>query len=78
MDEKIKELNLLLLYLSGWEEDSRKNPGEKIFRAWNGFLFEVLNKLEEEDFIRQFRNAKSVILTEQGISRAEELKKEYL
>lgn len=78
MDEKIKELNLLLLYLSGWEEDSRKNPGEKIFRAWNGFLFEVLNKLEEEDYIRQFRNAKSVILTPQGISKAEELKKEYL
>ena len=78
MDEKIKELNLLLLYLSGWEEDSRKNPGEKIYRAWNGYLFEVLNRLEEEYVIRQFKNAKSVSLIPQGITRAEELKKEYL
>jgi hypothetical protein len=78
MDEKIKELNLLLLFLSGWEEDSRNNPGEKIYRAWNGYLFEVLNQLQDEKFIQQFRNGKSVILTKQGLERAEELKKKYL
>lgn len=78
MDEKIKDLNLLLLFLSGWEEDSRNNPGEKIFRAWNGYLFEVLNQLQDENLIQQFRNGKSVILTKQGIERAEELKKKYL
>jgi hypothetical protein len=78
MDEKIKELNLLLLFLSGWEEDSRNNPGEKIYRAWNGYLFEVLNQLQDEKFIQQFRNGNSVILTKQGLERAEELKKKYL
>jgi hypothetical protein len=31
MEEKIKDLNMLLMFLTGWEEDSRKNPGEKIF-----------------------------------------------
>ena len=67
MDEKLKALSLLLLFLTGWEEDSRKNPGEKIFRSWKGYLFEILNELEDEDLIIQFRNTKSVILTEDGL-----------
>ena len=33
MSEQLKELNLLVLYLSGWEEDNRKEPGQKIFRS---------------------------------------------
>ena len=78
MNEKIMELNLLLLYLSGWEEDSRQEPGQKIYRAWNGYLFEVLNRLEEKELITQFRNGKSVILTEKGIQMAKELQKQYL
>ena len=78
MDSKIMELNLLLIYLSGWEEDSRNTPGEKIFRAWNGYLFEVLNQLEDEALIQQFRNGKSVILTKEGIGKAKELKKKFL
>jgi hypothetical protein len=78
MDSKIMELNLLLLYLSGWEEESRNTPGEKIYRAWKGFLFEVLNQLEEESMIQQFRNGKSVILTKEGIEKAKELKERLL
>jgi DNA-binding PadR family transcriptional regulator len=78
MTEKIMELNLLLLFLSGWEEDSRQNPGKKIYRAWNGYLFEVLNALEEKELITQFRNGKSVIITPEGIKKAEELKQKYI
>ena len=74
MEQKVKDLNLLLLYLTGWEEDSQREPGEKIFRSWKGYLFETLNELEEENLIRQFRNAKSVLLTKEGIEKAEELK----
>ena len=77
MDQNLKELNLLLLYLSGWEEDSRKNPGEKVFRAWKGYLFEVLNTLEDENFILQFGNSKSVIVTQEGKTLAEQLKDKY-
>ena len=77
MDQNLKELNLLLLYLSGWEEDSRKNPGEKVFRAWKGYLFEVLNTLEDENFILQFGNSKSVIVTQEGKNLAEQLKNKY-
>jgi hypothetical protein len=78
MDEKIKELNLLLMFLTGWEEDSRQKPGEKVFRAWKGYLFETLNKLAEEKLIIQFQNTKSVTLTDAGRQKAELLKKQYL
>lgn len=75
MEDQIKDLNLLLLYLTGWEEDSRKEPGEKIIRSWKGYSFEILNSLEDENMIRQFGNtSKSVILTPEGRARAKELK----
>jgi len=77
MDEKLKELNLLVLYLSGWEEDSRNNPGQKIFRSWKGYLFEVLNDFEEKEFIIQNRKSKSVVFTETGKGKAEEIKRKY-
>jgi len=78
MDEKIKELNLLLLYLAGWEEDSTKEPGKKVFRSWKGYLFEVLNELQDDDLIYQFKNGKSVIILDDGIKKAEQLKQKYL
>ncbi len=78
MEEKIKELNLLLMFLTGWEEDSHKNPGERVFRAWKGYLFETLNKLADDKLIIQSANTKSVLLTEAGRERARQLKKQYL
>ncbi len=78
MDQKIKDLNLLLLYLSGWEEDSRKEPGKKVIRAWKGYLFEVLNELQDEDYLFQIKDGKSLILKEEGIKKAKELKEKYL
>lgn len=78
MDEKIKELNLLLLFLSGWEEDSRKEPGKKIFRSWKGYLFEILNELQDNELIHQIRDGKSVVILEEGIKKAKELKEKYL
>jgi len=77
MDERLKELNLLVLYLSGWEEDSRNNPGNKIFRSWKGFLFELLNDFEEKEYIIQNRKSKSVVFTEIGRRRAEEIRRKY-
>jgi len=76
MDTRVKDLNLLLIYLSGWEEDSTRKPGSKIFRAWKGYLFDILNELERENLIRQF--TKSLILTDEGKSKAEGLKQKFL
>jgi hypothetical protein len=78
MEKRILDLNLLLLYLTGWEEDSRKNPGEKIYRAWKGYLFTTLNTLADEKLIIQSKETKSVILTEAGQQRAKQLKDSLL
>lgn len=76
MEKMIQELCLLLMFLTGWEEESRQKPGEKIFRAWKGYLFETLNKLADEKLIVQFANHKSLILTEAGKQRARQLKEQ--
>jgi len=76
MEKEIKELALLLLYLTSWEEKEKYMP-EPLYRSWKGYPFEILNKLEEEGFITQGRRSKSVHLTEEGIRQAEELKKKY-
>ncbi len=76
MEKMIQELCLLLMYLTGWEEDSRQKPGEKIFRAWKGYLFEVLNRLADDKLIVQFANHKSVTLTEAGKQKAKQLKEQ--
>jgi hypothetical protein len=69
MEKMIQDLCLLLMFLTGWEEESRQKPGEKVFRAWKGYLFEVLNRLADDKLIVQFANHKSVMLTEacQGV-----------
>jgi hypothetical protein len=48
-EEKIKELTLLLLYLTSWKEDEL--PGE-MRRSWKGYPFDALNELTDDDFIR--------------------------
>jgi DNA-binding PadR family transcriptional regulator len=77
MEKMIQDLCLLLMFLTGWEEDSRQKPGEKIFRAWKGYLFETLNKLADDKLIVQFANTKSVTLTEAGKQRAKQLKDKF-
>jgi hypothetical protein len=79
MDEKTKqELTLLLIYLTGWEEDKRNSPGEKIFRAWKGYKFEILNEIQNQRLIYQIPGGKSLVLTDEGKQKAEELRRKYL
>jgi hypothetical protein len=67
--EKILKLTLMLMYLTSWEENEF---GSSSHRAWKGYDFDVLNKLEEEGMIWQSRGAKSVRLTEKGLAAARE------
>lgn len=79
MIENIEELTLLLLYLTAWKEGVTKDM--KVLRSWKGYPFEVLNALQEKGYISQGKyksRSKSVILTEDGIRQAEQLKKRYL
>ena len=76
MDEQIiEDLTLLLLYLCSWEETFGDFT---VRRAWKGYLFEVLDSLEEQGYISQSRRAKSVVLTPEGIERAKALKARYV
>ena len=83
MDEKKKEkiateLTLLLIYLTGWEEDKRNATGEKVFRAWKGYKFEVLDELQSQGLIKQIPGGKSLLLHEKGKQKARELIKKYI
>ena len=71
MEEQIKELTLLLLYLTSWTE---KEPYGGYQRAWKGYDFDILNKLQSENMIGgSTYKAKSTYITEKGIEKAKEL-----
>jgi hypothetical protein len=74
-EELIEELTLLLLYLCSWEE--HPFPDFTVRRAWKGYLFEVLDALEEKGLIEQSRRARSLTLTEEGVRRAQEIEARY-
>ncbi|UAL47951.1 DUF6429 family protein [Sutcliffiella horikoshii] len=75
MEERIKELTLLLLYLTSWEE--KNIPGE-MRRSWKGYDFDILNQLSEQDFLHGGNRSKSVYLTEEGIEEAKKLAQKYI
>jgi hypothetical protein len=78
MEQHITELTMLLIYLTGWEEDKRNAPGKKVFRAWKGYRFEVLDELQQGRLISQVPGGKSLILTDEGKQKALELKEKYI
>jgi len=75
MDEIIKELTLLLIYLTSWQEDVGFT---KVQRSWKGYPFEVLDELNEEGYISGSKHAKSIYLTEEGLSKAKDLMEKYI
>ena len=73
----IKELTLLLMYLNRFTEEKDFKTA-KDFYAWKGYNFDIINKLDDEDFISQgkYRN-KSFYITEKGIEEAKKLLEKY-
>ena len=78
MENQIKDLCLLLLYLTGWQEESKDNPGVMLYRAWKGYPFKILNDLQQENLIIQNHNKQPILLKDSGIEKAKTLKKSYL
>lgn len=74
LKEKVKELTLMLLHLTSWEE---KEFGMQYHRSWKGYDFDILNEIADEDLIRGGHRSKSVIMTDAGIKRAKELLEQY-
>ncbi|MCP4221702.1 MAG: transposase [bacterium] len=74
---RVKELHLLLMYLTGWLEESRHNPGIRLFKTWKGYLFRILDELENEHMIRQYKNIQMLNVTEEGLRQAERIKQRF-
>jgi hypothetical protein len=73
-----KDIALLLIGLTCWEEEKRNEPGIKVLRAWKGYTFDILNDLEQEKYIHQIPGGKSLFLTDEGKKRVEQLKQRHL
>ena len=66
--EKVDETVLALMYLTLHD----------YYRAWKGFDWEVLDRLYEKGWIGNPRNkAKSVVFTEEGLTKSESLFHQY-
>ena len=73
----IKELTLLLMYLNRFT-DEKNFKTTKDFYAWKGYNFDIINKLDDEDFIYQGKHRnKSVYITEKGMEEAKKLLEKY-
>ncbi len=78
-NDAMRELTMMLIYLS------RSARGEKFdeatdFYAWKGYDFDILNELDDADYIRQGSHpsrSKSVYITENGMEQARELLSKY-
>ncbi len=73
----MEELTMMLIYLSHFtERDRLANSDDKY--AWKGYDFNILNKLDEKDYIRQgSHRSKSMYITKDGETRAKELMEKY-
>ena len=75
-EKAMKELTIILMYLSRFNEGSRLGSG--MDKAWKGYDFDIINELDEEDYIRQGSyRSKSVSITEEGIKLARNLMNKY-
>lgn len=72
--QAMKELTMMLLYLSRFTEEKDD------YFAWKGYDFDILNELDEADYIRQGKRpsrTKTVYITGEGKERAKDLLKKY-
>lgn len=75
-EKAIKELTMMLMYLTRFNEGKRF--GSSLDMAWKGYDFEIINELDEEDYIRQgSHKSKSVAITEDGMKLSQKLLDKY-
>ncbi|NLN49736.1 MAG: transposase [Clostridiales bacterium] len=75
-DKALKELTIILMYLSRFNESNRFESN--IDMAWKGYDFNIINELDDEGYIRQGSyRSKSVGITEEGVKLARNLLNKY-
>jgi hypothetical protein len=77
-EQAVKELTLLLMYLTRFKEVGRASMDLDLDQAWKGYDFDTINELADENLIWQgSRRSKSVSITEEGKKQARELLARY-
>ena len=77
--QAMEELTMILMYLSRFS-NGEKFSEAKDFYAWKGYDFDVINKLWDEDYVRQGNypsRTKKVYITESGKEYAKQLLEKY-
>jgi Domain of unknown function (DUF6429) len=70
-EDKVDDMVLALLYLTTFEDKPR-------LRAWKGHSWDALDRLHRKEYISDpATKAKSVLLTEVGAKRSQELFEKY-
>ena len=70
--EAMKELTMALLYLSRFSDNYSTD------RAWKGYDWDILDKLDEEEYInRGSYKSKSLYLTDEGLEYAQQILAKY-
>ena len=78
-DEAMRELTMMLIYLSRFAQGETFDEATD-FYAWKGYDFDILNELDDADYIRQGNHpsrSKSVYITESGMEQAQKLLVKY-
>ena len=84
--DTVKDLPLMLMYLTSWEErlvpDLHEKPDRpgfhlQIRRTWKGYDFGILNELTDEGLVNARNLSKSASFTDEGVTKALELLKRY-
>ena len=66
-------ITLALAFLTSWEEDHRKEPGQKIRRCWKEFLFVIMDELEQRGYVRASKASRSFQITDAGTEIGKDL-----
>ena len=75
-EKAVKELTMLLMYLTRFNEQGQLGSG--LDMSWKGYDFDIINELDKEDYIRQGSNrSKSVAITDEGMKLSRELLTKY-
>ena len=84
--DTVKDLTLMLMYLTSWEENLVTELHEKpdrlgfrpqIRRTWKGYDFGILNELTDEGLVNARNRSKSASFTDEGAAKALELLMQY-
>ena len=84
--DMVKDLTLMLMYLTSWEESLvpgiRKKPDHagvypKARICWKGYDFDILNELTDEGLVNASGRSKSASFTDEGATKALELLNHY-